>query len=182
MGLGTFPARKLDSHFVSAFGFDVDADDNPHGLMIDDSEGGVISLVRDADGWLSVRRVERLYRAFKAHGAVGLVSKKRGRPSARRSPEALRLDVLRVVRERYADFGPTLAQEKLREAHGLKVSVETLRKWLVAEGLWVPRAQRAQRPHPPLARRSCLGELVQIDGCDHEWFEVHPYKWFRALD
>jgi len=120
---------------------------------------------------LSVRQVERLYRSFKTQGAVGLVSKKRGRPSPRRTPELLRLEVLRVVRERYADFGPTLAQEKLHEAHGLRVSVETLRKWLVAEGLWVPRAQRAKRPHPPRARRSCLGELVQIDGCDHEWFE-----------
>lgn len=58
MGLGTFPARKLDSHFVSAFGFDVDADDNPHGLMIDDSEGGVISLVRDADGWTTAPAFE----------------------------------------------------------------------------------------------------------------------------
>lgn len=120
---------------------------------------------------LSVRQIERLYRAFKAFGVAGLASRKRGRPSKRRVPEALRGEVLRVFRERYADFGPTLAQEKLREAHGLAVSVETLRKWLLAEGLWVSRAQRAQRPHPPRARRACLGELVQIDGCDHEWFE-----------
>jgi hypothetical protein len=61
--------------------------------------------------------------------------------------------------------------EKLTEAHGLVLSVETLRQWMIADGLWVPHAQRARRPHPPRRRRSCLGELVQIDGCDHEWFE-----------
>src|SRR5688572_5527748 len=62
---------------------------------------------------LTVRQVERLYRAYKAHGAAGLVSKKRGRPSARRLSDALRVEAVRLVRERYADFGPTLAQEKL---------------------------------------------------------------------
>jgi hypothetical protein len=121
---------------------------------------------------LTVRQVERLYRAYKAHGAEGLVSKKRGRPSARRFPDALRVEAVRIVRERYADFGPTLAHEKLTEGHGLVLSVETLRQWMSAEGLWVPRAQRGPRAHPPRRRRACLGELVQIDGCDHEWFEA----------
>jgi hypothetical protein len=79
--------------------------------------------------------------------------------------------VLRIVRERYGDFGPTLAQEKLTELHGVKVSVETLRQWMTTDGLWEPRAGRAARVHPPRRRRACLGELIQIDGCDHAWFE-----------
>jgi hypothetical protein len=120
---------------------------------------------------LTVRQIERMYRAFKAGGAAALVSQKRGRPSPRRLPDALRDQALVLVRDRYADFGPTLAHEKLTELHGMTVSVETLRQWMVAAGLWLPRAQRRQRPHPPRYRRSCLGELVQIDGCDHEWFE-----------
>ena len=120
---------------------------------------------------LSLRQVERLYRAYKADGTAALVSKKRGRPSGRRLPTTVREQALGLVRERYADFGPTLAHEKLVESHGMKLSVETLRQWMIAEGIWLPRSQRASRPHPPRARRACLGELVQIDGCDHEWFE-----------
>jgi transposase len=110
---------------------------------------------------LSVRQVERLYRAYKAGGAPALVSKKRGRPSARRLPEDTRAALLGLVRARYADFGPTLALEKLTERHGARLSRETLRKWMVDAGLWLPHAQRRQRPHPPRYRRPCFGELVQ---------------------
>jgi hypothetical protein len=120
---------------------------------------------------LSVRQVERLYRAYKTGGAGGLVSRKRGRPSPRKLPESIRREVILLVRERYADFGPTLAHEKLTESHGVRVSVETLRQWMKAEGIWRTRAERRPRAYPPRLRRACLGELVQIDGCDHEWFE-----------
>jgi len=94
---------------------------------------------------LTVRQVERLYRAYKADGAAGLISKKRGRPSPRRLPEATRAEVLTLVREHYGDFGPTLAHEKLTELHGVKVSVETLRQWMTADGLWAltPPGRRA---------------------------------------
>jgi transposase len=119
----------------------------------------------------SVRQVERLYRVYRADGAAALVSKKRGRPSARRLPDTLRAEVVRLVREKYGDFGPTLAREKLAEVHGLVVSVETLRQWMIGDGVWLPRDRKLPRAHQPRARRSCLGELVQIDGCDHEWFE-----------
>ena len=120
---------------------------------------------------LTERQVRRLCRVYEAEGPAGLVSKRRGRPSNRRLSSALRDAALSLVRQRYADFGPTLAHEKLTECHGLHVSVETVRQWMIAEGLWTPRKLRDRRVHQPRRRRACLGELIQIDGCDHEWFE-----------
>ena len=94
----------------------------------------------------------------------------RGQPSNRRLDDELRREVLELVRARYADFGPTLAREKLAELHGRHVSRETLRKWMVEDGLWVLRKLR-RRAQQPRRRRPCVGELIQIDGSDHEWFE-----------
>ena len=76
-----------------------------------------------------------------------------------------------MVRERYEDFAPTLAWEKLTEVHGYGVSVETLRKWMVAEGLWRSKRRPGARVHQSRPRRPALGELVQIDGSPHAWFE-----------
>ncbi len=120
---------------------------------------------------LSARQVRRLYRAFRRDGAKGLASRHRGRPSNRRIATATRDHALSLVRERYPDFGPTFAHQKLTEEHGLAFSVETLRGWMAAAGLWVPRAQRTRRSQPPRPRRACLGELIQIDGSEHAWFE-----------
>src|SRR5213596_1338862 len=128
---------------------------------------------RRAAGLLQIveRQARRLYRAFVQDGAAGLVSRQRGRPSARRLPAATQAHALALIRERYPDFGPTFAHQKLTEEHGLAFSVETLRGWMTAAGLWVPRAQRLRRSQPPRPRRACLGELVQIDGSEHAWFE-----------
>jgi hypothetical protein len=99
------------------------------------------------------------------------VSRRRGRPSNRRYPDAVREAALAAVRERYADFGPTLAAEKLAEVHDLKLGRETVRRWMAEAGLWLPRKDRGPCVHQPRHRRDCLGELVQIDGCEHHWFE-----------
>lgn len=120
---------------------------------------------------LGTRQVRRLVRRFAADGAAGLASRQRGRTSNRRLSAATQERALALVRERYADFGPTFAQEKLTELHGLMCSVETLRGWMIAAGIWVPRTQRTRRSYPPRLRRACLGELVQLDGSDHDWFE-----------
>jgi transposase len=117
------------------------------------------------------RQVFRLLKAYRASGAAGLVSRRRGRPSNRRHPDAVREAALEVVRERYADFGPTLAAEKLAEVHDLRLGRETVRRWMAAAGLWVPRKERGRRVHQPRHRRDCLGELVQVDGCEHRWLE-----------
>src|SRR5690349_6723527 len=115
---------------------------------------------------LERRQVFRLLKAYRMEGPTGLISKRRGRRSNRRKPEALRRAVLAMIREWYWDFGPTLAAEKLREAHGITIGRETLRQWMVAEGLWLDRRQRRKRVHQPRYRRECVGELVQIDGCE----------------
>ena len=120
---------------------------------------------------LTSRQVRRLRRAYQRGGARALASKHRGRPSNRRLPSERRREALATLRSRYDGFGPTLAHEKLTELHGLELSVETLRHWMIEDGLWVPRARRAPRIQQPRHRRPCRGELVQIDGCDHDWFE-----------
>jgi transposase len=120
---------------------------------------------------VSERQVRRLYRGYKRDGAAALVSKKRGRPSPRQLPVSIKRQALDLIREKYSDFGPTLAHEKLTELYGLELSVETLRMWMMEDGIWLSRSKRARRSYPPRERRACLGELVQIDGCDHEWFE-----------
>jgi hypothetical protein len=86
-------------------------------------------------------------------------------------PGELRTKALAIIRQRYWDFGPTLASEKLREVHGITLGCETLRLWMIEDGLWLDRKQRRKRVHQPRYRRECVGELVQIDGCEHWWFE-----------
>ncbi len=120
---------------------------------------------------LERRQVFRLLKAFRLEGAPGLISKRRGRPSNRRKSETVRYTALALVRERYADFGPTLATEKLAELHGITLGRETLRTWMIEAGLWVDRPKRKRRLHQPRYRRDCPGELVQIDGSEHRWFE-----------
>ena len=120
---------------------------------------------------LSIRQVKRLLRRYREQGPGGMASRHRGqRPNNALSP-ALRAHALQLVRTHYADFGPTLAQEKLTEAHGLRVSRETLRQWLIAAGIWAPKRHPGRRKHPRRPRRPCYGELIEIDGSPHDWFE-----------
>jgi len=120
---------------------------------------------------LSVRQVKRLARRYRERGAAGLMSARRGRRPNNAIDPAVRREVLDLVRERYPDFGPTFACEKLVEVHGHRLSAETLRGWMIADGLWRPKARREVREHPSRPRRECLGDLVQIDGSPHDWFE-----------
>jgi hypothetical protein len=120
---------------------------------------------------LGRRQVFRLLKSYRTEGPTGLISKRRGRRSNRRKPAPLRKAALAIVREWYWDFGPTLAAEKLREVHGITLGRETLRLWMIEAGLWRDRKQRRKRVHQPRSRRDCVGELVQVDGCEHWWFE-----------
>ena len=120
---------------------------------------------------LSVRQVKRLLARYRERGPAGLVSGHRGKVSNNALAGAVRRAAMELVRERYADFGPTFACEKLVEVHGHRLSVETLRKWMIAAGLWRAKARREVRVHQSRPRRACVGDLVQIDGSPHEWFE-----------
>jgi hypothetical protein len=140
-------------------------------VMVDLADGRLTVDAAATLMGLGRRQIHRLRRAFSADGPAGLASRKRGRPSNRRRGEVFRATVLSLVREHYVDFGPTLAAEKLIARHGLRIGVETLRQWMMVEGLWVDRRHKLPSPHQPRRRRECLGELVQIDGSEHRWFE-----------
>jgi transposase len=120
---------------------------------------------------ISRRQIERLVARYRAAGPAGLLSRRRGHASNHQLPEDLAHRASSLIRERYADFGPTLACEKLWECHGIRLAKETVRKLMTDAGLWIPRRQRPPKVYQPRARRACLGELIQIDGSDHRWFE-----------
>jgi transposase len=119
---------------------------------------------------LTTRQVQRLLKTFQTEGAAALRHKARGRPSNHRFNGGVSDLAVQLVRDHYLDFGPTLAAEKLAANHGLAVSRETLRKWMAEAGIWLSRKQR-RTFHQPRLRRESYGELVQIDGSDHRWFE-----------
>jgi transposase len=120
---------------------------------------------------ISVRHVKRLFRAFKAQGPMGLVSRRRGKPSNNQLDPKSVQKAIDLIYEHYCDFGPTLAHEKLTEVHGLKLSDESVRRLMIAEGLWKPKCAKKSPVYQMRERRACFGELVQIDGSDHDWFE-----------
>lgn len=121
---------------------------------------------------LTRRQVSRLLLRLRTEGPEGLVSRRRGCPSNRRHSDAFRERVITLVREHYADFGPTPAAEYLSERHQIKISHETLRKLMIEAGVWKDRDARGPRPYQPRYRRDCRGELVQVDGSKHCWFET----------
>ncbi len=117
---------------------------------------------------LSVRQVRRIQRKLEQDGDAALVHGLRGQPSNHRLSPAFRQQVLGAYRQRFADFGPTFACEMAEM--GLEVSADTLRRWLLAEGLW--QRQRRRDPHRSRRpRRACFGELVQMDASIHDWLE-----------
>jgi hypothetical protein len=120
---------------------------------------------------LSVRQVKRLWHTYQKQDAKGLISKRRGKANNHRMDAGVTQKVLGLIKKKYSDFGPTLAHEKLVEIHQVSISRESVRKLMIEEGLW--KARRAKKPivHQMRERRACFGELVQIDGSDHAWFE-----------
>ena len=117
------------------------------------------------------RQVYRLAKAYHHRGPAALVSRRRGRPSNRSYPADIRAAAIAIIRERYADFEPTLAAEKLAELHGICLARETVGQWMIAADPWKDRRARLKPVHQPRYRRDCMGELIQIDGSEHWWFE-----------
>lgn len=120
---------------------------------------------------VSVRQVKRLLRTYRREGAAGLVSKQRGQPSHHQLDRGTEQAAINLLHGRYADFGPTLAHEKLVEMEGLKLGLGSVRKMMIVEGLWKAKKARKVEVHQMRERRACQGELEQMDGTDHDWFE-----------
>ena len=125
---------------------------------------------------ISERQIRRLLQKYKAQGPAALAHAGRGQTSNSRLSEELRLKCLNIVSDQLHGFGPTLAHEKLTTVHGFDLSVETLRCWMIAANLWIPRSKRMKRPYQPRYNRDCYGELIQIDGSHHDWFEGRAAK------
>ena len=119
---------------------------------------------------LSERQVRRVWKRYQADGDAGLVHRLRGGPGNRRTDLAVRERALALYGEHYSDFGCTLASEMLLEHHGLVVDDQTLRRWLTSAGLW-HRRRKSPTKRRRRERRACLGQLVQMDGSHHDWFE-----------
>lgn len=119
---------------------------------------------------VSTRQIRRLTKRIKREGDAGIVHKSRGKPSNRKIPEETKKMIKELYRKEYGDFGPTLAAEKLLERHKLRISDETLRLWLIESGDW--KVKRKKKQHRQWReRKHHYGEMVQIDGSHHYWFE-----------
>jgi transposase len=119
---------------------------------------------------LSSRQIRRIIKRIRIEGEKGIIHKSRGRPSNRRIPGKIRDKVIQLYRKQYQDFGPTLASEKLLQRDGIRVNDETLRMWLIEAGDW--KKTRKRRAHRQWReRKHHYGEMVQIDGSHHDWFE-----------
>jgi hypothetical protein len=119
---------------------------------------------------LSSRQIRRVVKRIRLEGDGGIVHKSRGRPSNRRIPDKIRNKVLRLYRKKYEDFGPTLASEKLLERDGVRISDETLRLLLMESGDW-KKSRKARGHRQWRQRKDYYGEMVQMDGSHHDWFE-----------
>ena len=120
---------------------------------------------------VSTRQIKRLLKSYRQKGAAGLVSKHRGRKGNNRLAESVKKQALNLLKTKYRGFGPTLAHEKLVEKEKLKLSDESVRQLMIAEDLWKARKAKKVVVHQLRERRACFGELVQIDGSPHNWFE-----------
>ena len=129
---------------------------------------------------LSERWVRKLLARIRQGGDAGVIHRLRGQPSNRRIAGKERQKAVKLITAKYGDFGPTLGAEYLAEKHGVRVSKETLRQWLIEAGLWKVRRRRVEEVHVWRPRRSCWGELVQWDTSEHDWLEGRGPKLYLA--
>jgi len=120
---------------------------------------------------ISERQIRRLLAEYKRSGAIGLISRKRGSSSNHQLPSHVKDLVLELIKENYADFGPTLAREKIFEKHQIKISCSSVRNLMTTNGLWISKKRKRIVTHQLRKRRSKEGELVQMDGSPHDWLE-----------
>jgi transposase len=132
---------------------------------------GIVKQVEAAEILsLSGRQIRRIVKRIRSEGGRGIIHRLRGRPSNRRISHKIKERVTRLYRRQYKDFGPTLASEKLRERDGIEINDETLRRWLIEVGDW-KKIRRRKRHRQWRERKHHEGEMVQMDGSHHDWFE-----------
>lgn len=119
---------------------------------------------------LSYRQTKRITKRVKEEGDKGVIHKTRGQPSKRKLSDKIKDKVINFCKGRYKGFGPTFAVEKLFEIEKIKLSKETLRNWLIKEGLW-KRQRKRKKYRQWCERKHCFGEMIQLDGSHHPWFE-----------
>jgi transposase len=120
---------------------------------------------------ICIRQLQRLIKGFREHGDAYLLSKHRGRKSNNRLSESIRRQAIELIRQNYSDFKPTLAKEKLEEVHNLVLPVSSVRNLMIEHAIWEPNEWKVPQVHKSRERRACFGELVQMDGSYHDWFE-----------
>lgn len=125
---------------------------------------------------LSLRQIKRLCKKYRTKGLAGLAHGNRGKSSNRRIPDLTRKRISGIIEEKYTDFGPQLVKEQLEERHQIKRSREWLRQLMIKEGIWKVNKRKAKKAYQRRNRRSQEGELLQIDGSYHEWFEGRAEK------
>jgi hypothetical protein len=116
------------------------------------------------------RQIRRIINSVREEGDKGIIHKSRGKASHQRIPEKIKNRTLKLYKRKYHDFGPTLASEKLLEIDNIKISDESLRKWLIEDGIWKRRRKRSGHKQWR-QRKACFGEMVQMDGSHHDWLE-----------
>lgn len=120
---------------------------------------------------ISIRQVRRVVKRYKRDGIVGLTHQSRGRVGNKAMKHEKKEEIVSLIKQQYSDFGPTLAAEKLLERDGITVSEEKVRLLMIEQGLWKAKQRKEVVIHTYRERRSCVGELVQLDGSPHRWFE-----------
>jgi len=121
---------------------------------------------------LTERQIRNIIYAVRDYGDTAIIHGNRGRASNRKYSDKFRDRVISIVRDKYYDFGPTLASEKLEKLNQVKISRETLRNWMIQEAIWIPRSKRkTDDDHSWRQRKDCFGEMVQTDGSIGNWFE-----------
>ena len=120
---------------------------------------------------ISDRQFRRVVKSYREEGPEGLLSKKRGKPSNNRLKDDVKKCIINKLHSTYKDCGPTFVWEKLVKTEGLKVSIESVRQIMIEEGLWKVRKRKRLKLHQRRNRRSNEGELIQMDGSPHDWFE-----------
>ncbi|MFH1598254.1 MAG: ISNCY family transposase [Patescibacteria group bacterium] len=120
---------------------------------------------------LTVRQIGRTLKRYRKEGKLGLLHQARGKTSNRAIPDTQKARIVSLIKEKYSDFGPTFACEKLQRLNRISLSDETIRNIMVKANLWIPKKRKLGNTHPYRERRACVGELIQLDGSYHDWFE-----------